>query len=102
MRRLGLGGDEKAAGVLVEAMHDAGAHPADPGEARAAMREQRVDQRPRRVAGRRMHDHAGRLVDDDQVRILVHDSQRDGLTRESDRRSLGDNDGENLARFDPP
>ena len=52
---------------------------ADPGEARAAMRQERVDERPLRVAGRRMHDHPRRLVDDDQVRVLEADVERDRL-----------------------
>ena len=38
--------------------------------------EQRVDQRAAVVSGGRMHDHAGRLVDDDEVAILVEDRQR--------------------------
>ena len=52
---------------------------ADAGEARAAMRQQRVDQRAVRIAGRRVHDHPGRLVDHDQVRILEADIERDRL-----------------------
>ena len=80
MRRFGLRGNQEAARVLVEAMHDAGPpDAADPGEARAAMRQQRVDQRPLGIAGRRMHDHSGRLVDDDQMRILEADIERDRL-----------------------
>jgi hypothetical protein len=31
------------------------------------------------VAGRRVHDQTGRLVDDEQVGILVDDVQRDRL-----------------------
>ena len=80
MRRFGLRGNQEAARVLVEAMHDAGPpDAADPGEARAAMRQQRVDKRPLGIAGSRMHDHSGRLVDDDQVRVLEADIERDRL-----------------------
>ena len=43
------------------------------------MRQQRVDERPLGIAGRRMHDHSGRLVDDDQMRILEADIERDRL-----------------------
>ena len=35
--------------------------------------EQRVDERALRVTGGGMDDHAGRLVDDDEVRILIDD-----------------------------
>ncbi len=35
--------------------------------------EQGVDQRAARMAGRRMHDHARRLVDHDHVAVLVDD-----------------------------
>ena len=40
-------------------------HPADAGEARPAMREQRIDQSAVRIAGRGMNDQAGGLVDND-------------------------------------
>ena len=81
MRRVGLGGDDQAGGVLVQAMHDPRpAHPADADQAFAAVRDQGVDQGPVRVAGRRMHDQPGRLVDHDQGFILVGDGQRDILS----------------------
>ena len=66
MRRVGLGDDQQAARVLVEAVHDARPrHAADAREARAAMGDQRVDERAGRIAGAGMHDEPGRLVDDD-------------------------------------
>src|SRR6056297_540528 len=43
------------------------------------MMQQRVDQSARGTAGGRVHDHAGRLVDHDQVVILVHHVERDGF-----------------------
>ena len=43
------------------------------------MSDQRVDQRARAVAGARMHNQAGRLVDDDDVGVLVKDVERDRL-----------------------
>ena len=46
MRGVGLGDDQQAGRVLVDAMHDAGLlHPADAGQAIAAMGDQRIDQR---------------------------------------------------------
>jgi hypothetical protein len=44
--------------------------------------EQRVDERPRRVAGAGMHDHSRRLVQDDDVRVLIQDVQIERLRRE--------------------
>ena len=43
------------------------------------MGDQRVDQRSGRVARGRMHHEAGRLVDDDDVVVLVDDVERDIL-----------------------
>ena len=66
MGLVGLGHDHQAGGVLVEPVHDARPlDPADAGQARAAMGDQRVDQRAGGVAGGRMHHQALRLVDDD-------------------------------------
>ena len=61
-------------------MHDA--RPplaADAGELLAAMRQQRVDQRAVLVAGGGMHDETGRLVEHDQVGVLVKDGEGDRL-----------------------
>ena len=41
--------------------------------ARDVVLEQAVDERAARVPRRRMHDQAGRLVDNDQVLVLVGD-----------------------------
>ena len=54
----------------------------------AAVRQQRVDERAARVTGRRVDDEPGRLVDDQQVGVLVDDPQRDvRRRREVERRS---------------
>ena len=78
MRAVVLGDDQKAGGVLVEPVHDARPlHAADAGERVAAMRDQRVDQCAGRMPGRRMHHEAARLVDDDEIVVLVDDIERD-------------------------
>ncbi len=80
VRAVRLGDDHDAAGVLVEAVDDA--RPLDAADARqavAAMVDQRVDQRAGPVAGAGMHHQPGRLVDDDQLGILVEDVERDVL-----------------------
>src|SRR6185312_2232866 len=68
--------DEEAARVLVEAVHDAGAR--DAGERRRVV-QQRVLQRAAAVARARVDDETGRLVDDDDRVVLVHDRERDRL-----------------------
>ena len=41
------------------------------------MGNQRIHERPRLMSRARMHDEAGRLVDDDDVVVLVNDIERD-------------------------
>ena len=60
--------------------------PPMPGQALAAMGDERVDQRARIVPRRRMHHEPGRLVDDDEVVVLVDDGERDRLALRLRRR----------------
>jgi hypothetical protein len=68
---LRAGHDEQARRIAVEPVHDAGAvllpTPGPSGET--------VDERTARVAGRRMNDDTGRLVDDEQLIVLVGDPE---------------------------
>jgi len=61
--------------VLVEAMHDP--RPLDTTDARQvlAVMEQGVDQGARGVARGRMNDHPGRLVEHEEITVLVDDIQ---------------------------
>ena len=93
LRRVMASDHQQAAGVPVEAMHDPG--PLDAGDAAprraVAVRQQRIDQGPAAVPGRRMDDQAGRLVEDQQVIVLVHDPKWDlGRRREVERDRLRD------------
>ena len=102
MRLIGLGDDQQSAGILVEPMHDAGPrHAADAGEARAAMGDQRVDQRAGGVAGAGMHHEARGLVDDDERVVLVDDVEGDGLACGLRRCGGRHAKLEAVARFDP-
>ena len=75
---VGLGRHHHAGGLLVQAVDDAGpGHAADPRQAVAAVIEQGVDQGAGLAAGGRVGGHAGRLVDDDQIGVLVQHAQRD-------------------------
>ena len=65
--------------TIIEAMHDArsrDARDSAPGLGPAAP-QQRVDQCPARVTGRRVDDEPGGFVDDEQVVVLVHGAQLD-------------------------
>ena len=85
--RLVLGHHHHARGVLVEAMDDARPdRAADAGQLAPAVVEERVDQRARGVARRRVHHQARRLVDRDQVGVLEQHRQREVLGRHVDRR----------------
>ena len=102
MRGVVLGDDEQSRGSLVEAMHDAGTlDAADAGKAVAAMGDERVDERSACVSGARVHDEVRRLVDDDDVAILVDDVEIDGLGGGLRRLRLRHQNAERFARFDP-
>lgn len=76
MRRQRAADHEQSAGILVQPVHDTRAR--QPLERRIAM-EQCVLQRAARVAGTRMHDQTGGLVDDEKMPVLVDDLERNGL-----------------------
>ena len=90
--------DEQAGRVLVDAVHDAGPPlPADAGETVAAVGEQGVDERAVLVPGRGVHDHAARLVDDDEVVVLIHHVQRQILRHELRRCCIRQRDDKRVA-----
>ncbi len=67
--------------------------------------QQRVHERPLPAPRRRMHDHARRLVDDDQRRVLVQHGERQRLRlgdRRRDGRHLDLRPGRRRARAGPP
>ena len=76
--------------------------PANAGKRIAAMMDQRIDQRAGPVAGAGMHDEPHRLVDHDQLVVLIEDVERDIFAlrlrrlwlRQRDRHRLA---GDNLA-----
>ena len=68
-----LGDDEEARGVLVEAVDDARPPRAAHARDRGRVGERGGGERRVGVAGARMHDHAGGLVDHEHVVVLVHD-----------------------------
>ena len=86
MRLVRARDDEQARRVAVEPVDDS--RPLRLLAARDRVAEQPVDERPARVAGRRMHDDARRLVDDEQVLVLVGDAQVELLGLEARRAPL--------------
>ena len=98
VRRLGFRGDHDPARILVETMHNSGAaEAADAGEVGTAMAEQGIDEGSVWVSRGRMDNHAGRLVDDNQVCILETDIERDMLRLRHCIFSLGEYYDEILA-----
>ncbi len=76
LRLQGLGHHHQAGGVLVQAVHDAGArHVDDVGH----MVQQRVQQGAAGMPGSRVHNQAGRLVDHQDLVVFIDDVQRDVL-----------------------
>ena len=94
-RRLGgvvAGDDQQARGVAVEAVDDARPRDARDAAVVVAARQQGVDERAPPVPGRRVDDQAGRLVDDQQVVVLVDDLDLDRRVRLEVVRDLGRRD----------
>ena len=74
-RPVRLGHDHQPRGVLVEPVNQPGSLLTRPVGERLPAPLQRVHQRPRPVARRGMHHHAGRLVDDQQRLVLERHRQ---------------------------
>ena len=97
-----LGDHHHATDLAVEPVHDPRPqHPADPGQAAAAMGEQRIDQRAVGMAGRGMHDDPGRLDDHDQVLVLEQHLELARLGDGVGGARRGDVEHDRVARFDP-
>ena len=73
MRRIRFRHHQQARCVFVDPVDDTRArYASDTGQRAITMVQQRIDQRAIGIARRRMNDHSGGLVDDDQVLILIH------------------------------
>ena len=70
---------EQAAGVFVQPVDDAGAQCAADAGKIVGMGQHGIDERAVFRAGRRMDDHAPRLVDHQQIAILIDDRERQGF-----------------------
>ena len=102
MGAVGLCHDEEPARVLVEPVHDPRPlNAADAGEALAAMGDERVDQCAAVMAGGRMDDEPGRLVDHDELLVLMDDAERDRLALRLGRRRSRDFEHDLGARLHP-
>ncbi len=81
MRRVGLGDNQKPAGVFIEAMNNSRpAHTANARKAAAAMGQKRVHQRAALMARRRMHHQTRRFFNDDNRVIFKNDIKGNGLS----------------------
>ena len=76
VRPVRFGHDHEPGGVLVETVDDSGARdPTDPREI-IAMVEKGIDERTAGIPGGRVDDQTRRFVDDQKLRVLVHDRKR--------------------------
>jgi hypothetical protein len=66
------------------------------------MGDQSVDERSRFMAGRRMNHKARRLVDNDEMRVLMNDVQRNVLGSRFGFCGGRKRDGDDFAQFDRP
>ena len=93
MCRIVLRHHDDSGGTAVQSVDDSRSNrPPNPRKV-GAMMEQGIDQRPARMAGRRMNHHTGFLVDRDQVPVLVENVEWDVLRNRVDirrRRRIGD------------
>ena len=85
MDGVGAGEDQQARRVAVEPVHEAGALGI---VAAGDLARERLHERARAVAARRVDDDARRLVHDEQVLVLVGDAERRGRDRRGGRRRL--------------
>ena len=98
MGNIVLGDDEQSARKAIEAMDDSWSeHPVDAGQVPTMMHEG-VDEGVRPHSRSRVHGHACRFVDDEQIAVFKDDLEGDilGLDREGQR--LGDADVDAVAR----
>ncbi len=92
-----FGDEDDAGGFFVEAMDDAGAEDVAALGERLAAAEERVDERAFVIAGAGVDDHAGGLVDGDDVVVFVEDVERDGFGFGADGRARLGGDGDVFA-----
>ena len=102
MRGVRLGDHQQAGRVLIQTVDDAGpAHAADARQRGPAVGDEGIHERAGLMPSSRMHDEAGRLIDDDERVVLIDDGERDGF---GDRLGGGRRrqiEHDRVARFDP-
>src|SRR4051812_26046721 len=99
MRRIGLGDDQHATRIAIEAMHNARASWSTRAAELLKMKRESRGQRPAPVTFRGMHDHRGRLVDGREMFIFEKNLQRNIFGNWSLPRHFRDRDRKPLAAF---
>ena len=98
---LGFGRHQKAGRILVQAMNYARAgYPAHTLQTVAAMGDEGVDKGSIRIAGSRMDNKAGLLVDNDEMLVLIDDLEGNGLPKRFRRNRWGEHQDKTLFGFD--
>ena len=92
-----FGDNDQTAGIFVEPVHDAGSLLIAYTFKIGGMGQHGIDQRAAGVAGRWMHDHAGRFVNHDHIVIFVNDGKGNGFGYEAALRGRRDSDSNLIA-----
>ena len=96
-----FGNYQKAARILINAVHDAGANNTTHArQGRSAMIQECIDERACGVACGRVHDHADRLIDNDDVTILIYNIQWDIFGQRLGSLGLGECNFDGIALAD--
>jgi len=92
---VGLGGDQNAGSFQIETVHDSGSIGSSAGgEVTGAVMQQGSRKRAGGPSGPGMDGQTGGFVENDHIRILLQDVERDGLGLHMTGRGVGDPDGD--------
>ena len=98
MSRIGLGNEQQPARILINAVDNAGADNAVyPRKVALAMPQKCVDEGALIVTRRGVNDHALRLIDHEQVAVLIHYIKRDILCPDRKLLRLGHGEADDIA-----
>ncbi len=101
VRSIGLRDDQQAGRLLVEPVDHSGPFGLPFRGKAATSPQQRIDQGPAPVAGRGVHHHSRRFVDDKECLILVHDAYRNVFPADGSRLDSRNRDLDDLSRLGP-
>jgi len=100
MSQIVFGHHQNSRGILVQSVHDPRSkNSTDSGKIRA-MVEKGIDQRPRKVSGRRMHHHSRGLIHHKEMSILIENRQGNRFTLSCRLLGFGKGQGDDIVLFE--